>query len=86
MNACPCVSGCSATRQPIAGEGVVRQRPRVVLWRTVSSRRDPCDFFCCEKLELPAPFYIEYAPGPAARIDREGDAARSEQVVWLRIY
>ena len=62
MNACPCVSGCSATRQPIAGEGVVRQRPRVVLWRTVHSRRDPCDFFCCEKLELPAPFYIEYAP------------------------
>ena len=58
MNACPCVSGCSATRQPIAGEGVVRQRPRVVLWRTVHSRRDPCDFFCCEKLELPAPFHI----------------------------
>mgnify|MGYP006422334431 CR=1 FL=1 len=61
MNACPCVSGCSATRQPIAGEGVVRQRPRVVLWRTVHSRRDPCDFFCCEKLELPAPFHIRGA-------------------------
>ena len=66
MNACPCVSGCSATRQPIAGEGVVRQRPRVVLWRTVHSRRDPCDFFCCEKLELPAPFHITLPLLPAA--------------------
>jgi hypothetical protein len=80
MNACPCVSGCSATRQPIAGEGVVRQRPRVVLWRTCTAGETPA-IFCAGRSRSCRPLFILLCPwqsigARSLRTKREGRANR----------